>query len=79
MQCWLELQCIDKMHSPALIPELPAMRSPCFLTMKLDPMKIEELTARASPMDWSDILLVSEPSKGASYVAITVIKLVQRS
>ena len=33
---------------------MPACLSPFFLIMKLEPMKMEELTARAKPLAWSD-------------------------
>lgn len=37
-------------HSPARRPEVPATRKPRFLMMKLLPMKMLLLTASASPM-----------------------------
>ena len=38
---------------PALRPLMPACLKPFFLIMKLEPIKRDELTARASPLAWS--------------------------
>ena len=43
-----------KNSSPARSPELPATLKPFFLTMKLEPMKMDELMASATPLLWSE-------------------------
>ena len=41
------------MGKPALSPWMPACFKPFFLIMKLEPMNMDELTARAKPFAWS--------------------------
>lgn len=41
--------------APARVPDAPALRSPRFLTMKLEPMKRDEEMARHRPSVWSCI------------------------
>jgi hypothetical protein len=50
---------IRKWTAPALNPVTPACLSPFFFMMKLDPIKMEEVTARARPLAWSDDQMLS--------------------
>ena len=59
---------------PARSPDAPALRSPFFFIMKLEPMKAEELSASIRPLVWSlTPSAAARPAPAAASIALAAL------